>query len=56
MEYITNNGIRFTQKDNTFSIQNFIADRDEATVICISNDILLNFTDGHYSGMTIIPF
>ena len=54
MEYITNNGIRFTQKDNIFSLQNFIADRDETTVICISNNI--HITDGHYSGMTIIPF
>ena len=56
MEYITNNGIRFTQKDNTFSIQSFISNINETTLICLTDDILLDFTNGCYCGVSDLPF
>ena len=56
MEYITKNGIRFTLKDTIFSIYNFISTNNEKTLICLADDILIDFTNDIYCGATNIPF
>lgn len=55
MEFVTDKGIRFTQKEENFSLQNFISEGQKRTTVVLE-DIIIDFNEGSYIETYKMPF
>ena len=56
MEYITKNGFRFTEKNNSLSMEQFISIIEDTTLILLMNDLVINFNNDIYIDTSELPF
>ncbi|MGL4107034.1 hypothetical protein [Clostridium sp. LP20] len=56
MEFVTDNGIRFTQNKEGYSIEDFIAKGPSSTTVILPNDIFVEFEGEKYIDSYELPF